>query len=454
MGLPRSALPLLAVLVAVTAFLFRNELPTTLGHQSDYNYSARCRCFPGDACWPSRSEWDKFNKTLEGKLIATIPIASMCHESPFAQYDKEACEQLRSVWDYPETHLVTSSSPMAPFYANVSCDPYTPREAQCIIGTYVRYAVNATSAEDYRLTFAFAQEHNIRLVIRNTGHDYLSKSTGAGALALWTHHLQDIAILDYSSSTYKGKAVKMGAGVLNSQAQAIAHDQGLRVVGGVAPTVGTAGGYTQGGGHGTLTSAYGLGADQVLEWDVLTADGKRLVATPTENADLYWALSGGGGGTYGAVLAMTVKAYPDGIVAAARLTFTSQDVTDDAFWSVVNMFLLVQPQLTDAGVGCIWILGNGFFMMQPLIGPDMTSKQLQAYLQPVIDGLDQSNIIYGQECHSKLQALISKLTYLFRLCHWRLPYIPRCQPSYEPSMEHLPVQYWWEIPSTFALFNK
>lgn len=397
MGLLRSVLRLLAVSVAVTAFLFRNELSTTFWDQANYNHSARCRCFPGDACWPFRAEWDKFNKTLGGKLIATVPIASKCHDSPFAQYDEEACQELRSVWDYPETHLVTSSSPMAPFYANLSCDPYTPREAQCIIGTYVRYAVNATSAEDYRLTFAFAQERNIRLVIRNTGHDYFSKSTGAGALALWTHHLQDIAILDYSSPKYTGKAMRMGAGVLNSQAQAVAHDHGLVVVGGVAPTVGLAGGYTQGGGHGTLSSAYGLGADQVLEWDVLTADGQRLVATPTENPDLYWALSGGGGGTYAAVLAMTVKAYPDGALAAARLTFTSQDVTDDVFWSVVNMFISVQPQLTDAGAGTIWIVGNGFFMMQPLIGPGMTSKQLQTHLQPVIDGLDQNNMVYGSE---------------------------------------------------------
>ncbi|RYP13205.1 hypothetical protein DL765_006996 [Monosporascus sp. GIB2] len=394
MSVPRPILSSLAVLAAVAAFLLRNELSTALMQQTGPNCS-RCRCFPGDPCWPSGTDWENFNQTLGGKLIATIPIASVCHDNhAFAQYDAEACERLRSVWDYPETHFVTSSSPMAPFYANMSCDPYTPPEAQCIIGTYVPYAVNATSAEDYQLTLAFAQKNNIRLVIRNTGHDYLSKSTGAGALALWTHHLQDISIFDYSTSLYEGKAMKMGAGVLNYQAQAAARDQGLLVVGGVAPTVGTVGGYTQGGGHGTLASSYGLGADQVLEWEVITAEGQRLVATPTENSDLYWALSGGGGGTYGAVLSMTVRTYPDGIVAAARLSFSSQGVTDDAFWSVVHTFLSTQPSTTNLGAGSEWVLGNGFFMMQPLIAPGITSQQLQALVQPVLNVLDQNNMAY------------------------------------------------------------
>ncbi|KAI1501877.1 hypothetical protein F5X99DRAFT_428134 [Biscogniauxia marginata] len=395
MGLPRSAMFAIAVLIAAAAFLLRNrnELSAALILGAGYN-SSKCRCFPGDSCWPSDAECNMFNQTLKGKLIATVPIASKCHDSQFAQYDAEACEQLRSVWDYPETHLVTSSSPMAPFYANMSCDPYTPHEAQCVIGTYVRYAVNATSDKDYQSTLDFVQKHNIRLVIRNTGHDYLSKSTGAGALALWTHHLQDISIFDYSSPQYNGKAMRMGAGVLNGQAQAAAHDQGLIVIGGVAPSIGVAGGYTQGGGHGTLSSTYGLGADQVLEWEVITSGGQRLIATPEENSDLYWALSGGGGGTYAAVLSMTVKTYPDGLFAAARLTFTSQDATDQAFWSVVHTFLLAQLKTTDAGVGGIWIIADGFFSLQPLIGPGMTSKQLQAHLQTVIDALDHNNMVY------------------------------------------------------------
>lgn len=224
----------------------------------------RCRCFPGDSCWPLPEEWNELNRTLGGNLVATIPIASVCHDNPFMiPYDAEACAQLRSVWNHPETHYVTSSSPMAPFFANMSCDPFTTRESQCVIGSYVQYAVNASTVDCFRKTVAFVQRHNIRLVVRNTGHDYLGKSTGAGALAIWTYHMKDINIQDYESPTYMGKAMKLGAGVMNFEAQEAAHSHGLVVVGGDCQSVGLAGGYTQGGGHGPLASTFGLSADQV-----------------------------------------------------------------------------------------------------------------------------------------------------------------------------------------------
>lgn len=63
---------------------------------------------------------------------------------------------------------------------------------------------------------------------------YLGKSTGDGALAIWTHHLNDIDFLDYHSAYYTGKAIRMGAG-------AAADKEGLNVAGGECPTVGLAG---------------------------------------------------------------------------------------------------------------------------------------------------------------------------------------------------------------------
>ena len=85
---------------------------------------------------------------------------------------------------------------MAPFFANASCDPFTERDAPCSYGTYVRYAVDVRSAADVAATLDFVKARNIRVVIRNTGHDWNGKSTGAGAVALWTHHLKDIEVFD------------------------------------------------------------------------------------------------------------------------------------------------------------------------------------------------------------------------------------------------------------------
>ena len=70
---------------------------------------------------------------------------------------------------------------------------------------------------------------------------YYGKSTGAGALAIWTHHLKNIEFLHYTDSSYSGKAIKVGAGVQGGEAYAAADAAGLAVVGGECPTVGIAG---------------------------------------------------------------------------------------------------------------------------------------------------------------------------------------------------------------------
>ena len=64
----------------------------------------------------------------------------------------------------------SSSSVMAPFFANQSCDPFQPRDRPCELGKYVRFAVNASGPTDVQRAVAFAASKNIRLVIRNTGH--------------------------------------------------------------------------------------------------------------------------------------------------------------------------------------------------------------------------------------------------------------------------------------------
>ncbi|KAI1095728.1 FAD binding domain-containing protein [Rostrohypoxylon terebratum] len=353
-----------------------------------------CRCFPGDACWPTSTQWAAFNHTVGGRLVATIPIASVCHENDFVAYDAGACANLQAVWNYPQTHYVTSSSPMAPFFANASCDPFTAPSDQCVIGAYVQYAVNATCAEDYKATIAFAAKNNIRLVIRNTGHDYFGKSTGAGALALWTHHLKDIEfIANYTSSAYTGKAFKFGAGVQIFEAYAAADAAGVTVAGGSCDTVGLVGGYTQGGGHGPLNSQVGLGADQVLEWEVVTAAGEHLVATPTANEDLYWALSGGGGGTYAAVLSVTLRAHENFNVSGAVLIFTNTG-SDDAFFGAVKTFLMSLPALADAGSWSSWLLAQSYFVLQPLFAPGLDKETLQQLLDPTIASLNESGIPY------------------------------------------------------------
>lgn len=144
--------------------------------------SLRCGCVPGEPCWPSDATWASRNNTLGGKLVATTPPASVCHDSSFGACDTEKYDTLKSTWFDPETHIESSSSIMAPFFTNNSCNPFLPRNASCSLGNFVSYAVNASCAEDFQEAIAFVRRHNIRLVVRNTGHDYNGKSTVPG---LW-----------------------------------------------------------------------------------------------------------------------------------------------------------------------------------------------------------------------------------------------------------------------------
>lgn len=283
---------------------------------------------------------------------------------------------------------------MAPFFANQSCDPFQPRSRPCELGNYVRYAVNATNVADVQAAIAFAKSNNIRFVIRNTGHDYLGRSTGAGALAIWTHYLKTIEFQDVDDGTYRGKAVKVGAGVQGYEVMAAGREEGLVVVGGECPTVGLAGGYTQGGGHSALSTSFGLSADNVLSWEVVTAAGKFVTASRTENPDLFWALNGGGGSTFGVVTSMTTKAYPDTKFGGATLIFYAAENPTETFYDAIQAFHEALPCIVDAGAMVVYYFTDAFFSIKPLNAYNKTQAEVQQILEPFVSKLDTMGVKY------------------------------------------------------------
>jgi hypothetical protein len=265
----------------------------------------------------------------------------------------------------------------------------------CVLGNYVNYAINVSSPADIAAGVEFAQANNIRLVIKNTGHDLLGKSTGKGALSIWTHHLKSISFLNFTSDQYTGPAVRMGAGVQAWEAYEAAQAKKLSVVGGACPTVGIAGGYAQGGGHSILSSIHGLGADNVLEWEVVTAGGRHLVATPTRNVDLYWALSGGGPGTYAVVVSVTMKAHADGVVSAAQISFSSANLTQSTYWKAIGAFHSHLPGWVDQGGMAAYTILNGVFFLQPISFPGRGPDEIETLIAPFIAQLDHLRIVYA-----------------------------------------------------------
>ena len=120
----------------------------------------------------------------------------------------------------------------------------------------------------------------------------------------------------------------------------------------VAPsfsTVGAFGGYMAGGGHSTLTSSHGLGSDQVLSLNVVTADGSFVTASPDINSDLFFALRGGGGGTFGIVTSVVVKTHSPVNVTSIDIAISSLDTGIPLFWKAMQVYFIYESTIVDAG---------------------------------------------------------------------------------------------------------
>ncbi|KAM0326318.1 hypothetical protein ACHAQA_006918 [Verticillium albo-atrum] len=349
-----------------------------------------CYCLPGDACWPKASAWSQFNSTVGGRLVATVPIGSPCHDPT---YDAAACAQLQSQWTNPLTHIPSSSSVMQTFFANQSCDPFTDRTKPCTLGNYVSYAVDVECSSDVARALKFAKANNLRVVVRNTGHDFLGRSTGAGALAIWTNHLKSIDFQEWDDEYYTGPAVSVGAGVQGYEILEAANAKGLSVVTGECATVGLAGGFTQGGGHSALSTQFGLAADQTLSFHVITADGRTVTASPKVNADLYWALSGGGGGTFGVVVGMTVRAYPAAPVGGALFQLLAPTTTPEKFAAAVDAFQDALPGMIDQGAMVVYYINNLMLVVKPLTLWNSTAEHVRdTVLKPFTSKLTEIGI--------------------------------------------------------------
>lgn len=161
------------------------------------------------------------------------------------------------------------------------------------------------------------------------------------------------------------------------------------------------GGYIQGGGHSPLSSLYGMAADNVLGFEVVTSTGEFLTANSTSNPDLFWALRGGGGGTFGVVTSVIVKAYKDLPITTASWSFDSTKLGKDKFWVATKAVIDRANDYVDNGVYTYFILvpnPNGkdfFFSMQPFFAPNRTTAGLNTILAPLQSQLTALNIPFS-----------------------------------------------------------
>lgn len=258
--------------------------------------NAKSRNRPGDPAWPSASEWEELKTRVGGRLIQPISPFGRCADAQDPDC-REALAQLQNPYFLGDQPALTQSSGWV--------DAWMSRPSP--------YAVAAATAEDVVAAVNFARKHRLRLVVKGGGHSYHGNSNAADSLLIWTRAMNDVVMHDgFVARGCEGKqtpqpAVSLGAGALWRDAYSTVTTQGGRYVqGGGCQTVGVAG-LIQGGGFGSWSKRYGIAAAGLLEAEIVTADGRLLTVNACTHPELFWALKGGGGGTFGVLTRLTLR---------------------------------------------------------------------------------------------------------------------------------------------------
>ena len=201
--------------------------------------------------------------------------------------------------------------------------------AECVDAADVVAAVN------------FAREKGLRVAVRGGGHN------GPGLGSVDDGLLIDLGRLRWVRVDPASATVRVGAGCTSGDVDHATHAYGLAVPFGIVSTTGVAG-LTLGGGMGYLSRKHGLTIDNLLEADVVLADGSIVVASPTRNPDLFWGLRGGGG-NFGIVTSFLFQAHPVKMVYAGPIFWDLEDAK--AVMQAYREFLPNAPEELGAFVG-------------------------------------------------------------------------------------------------------
>jgi len=139
-----------------------------------------------------------------------------------------------------------------------------------------------------------------------------------------------------------------------------------------------------------------IGADQALEFKVITASGEYVTANAAENPDLFWALKGGGPSTFAVVLSVTVKTFPEVPTAGIILNINSTHTNNMAlFWKGVSAFHDLSNHWVDNGMFVYFELNSGRLHVQPMVGPNMTAARITEVAKPMFDALKAAGVPYS-----------------------------------------------------------
>ncbi|KAK0474774.1 FAD-binding domain-containing protein [Armillaria novae-zelandiae] len=277
---------------------------------------------------------------MDGRLHGALPFASSCFSTvneASSVFDPAECSQVQadytnatvrsdhfSAYMLPQWEMCQKTSERCLLDPSNTSNPMAFAEGDCLQGSVPPRYIDVQSAEDVQKAFEFSKATGVHLSIKASGHDYKGRSSLRGSLSLWTRNLDDLKysadfVPEGGNRSYR--AITMGAGVPFKDVYEFADANNVTIIGAYHQTVAPSGGWVMGGGHSVLTPVYGLGVDRVLQFKIVTPDGELRVANEFQHPDLFWALRGGGGSTFGVVLESSMLVEPRMSLIVAAISF-------------------------------------------------------------------------------------------------------------------------------------
>jgi FAD/FMN-containing dehydrogenase len=334
----------------------------------------RSRVRPGEAGWPSATEWDRLKNQVGGRLIKPVSPFAGCGASASDEACAEALEHICNPYFIGDHVALTQTSGYA--------DAWTSQPSA--------YAIAAASTADVVAAVNFAREHNLRLVVKGGGHSYQGTSNAPDSLLVWTRQMNRVTVheafvaqgCDRAQEPQPAVSVQSGA-MWNDAYIAVSAKAGRYVQGGGCLSVGVAG-LVQSGGFGSFSKNYGTAAAGLLEAEVVTADGEVRIVNACTNPDLHWGLKGGGGGSLGVVTRLTLRTreLPEYFGAVLGQIKAS---SDEAFRALLaQMVALYQRDLFNPHWGETLAARRDNVLELSMVFQGLTQQQAQAIWAPFL----------------------------------------------------------------------
>ncbi|MDF3002122.1 MAG: FAD-binding protein [Bacillota bacterium] len=179
---------------------------------------------------------------------------------------------------------------------------------------YPKVIVYCNHTKDVVNAVLWARREQMPFRLRCGGHSYEAYSLINCGLVI------DVSGLQAMTYHKENQTIQIGAGHRLLPLYETLWNEGVTLPGGTCPTVGISG-QTLGGGYGYLSRIFGMTCDNLLEVEMVTAQGTVICANESQNIDLLWACRGGGGGSFGAITSFLFQVHPIGNVVRFRMTW-------------------------------------------------------------------------------------------------------------------------------------